>query len=353
MRKTDLFSSTPTFSNSSARSLLRSMLFISCSWLIVSCGKSSTVSGGGTGLSAPSTGPGLADAGSKNPPTEISLQAATSLECVYGGTTVVTFKDLDLDGSFDQNDEPVLSKSSICNGSPGSQGFGAGLIVENAPPASCPAGGSILKTFVDKDNDGILGALETLSSITTLCNGIDGQNGSNGSNGASAHLSVSQASPAQCPSGGAVYSSFVDGDPSPTNTIVCNGANGTNGSNGQNGEDGEDAHYYMGKVGQNVSGKLYSACHHDYLYFPDNENGSKGWLTFRHQKNGSADQGIGSTGFQIWNVDIADFSLASEVGGVIYCNLHWDPVSKILSYTVVHNSDGLAGTQGQIAIVDP
>ncbi len=351
MRKTDLFSNSKskhsTLFNQSTFIYPVFLLFI---LLVVSCGKSSTVSGGGTGLSAPSTGPGLADTGSNNPPTEISLQAATSLECVYGGTTVVTFKDLDLDGSFDQNDEPVLSKSSICNGSPGSQGFGAGLIVENAPPASCPAGGSLLKTFVDKDNDGLLGALETLSSITTLCNGIDGQNGSNGSNGASAHLSVSQASLAQCPSGGAIYSSFVDGDPSPTNTIVCNGSNG---SNGQNGEDGEDAHYYMGKVGPDVPSKLYSACHHDYLYLPDNENGSKGWLTFRHQKNGSADQGIGSTGFQIWNVDIADFSLASEVGGVNYCNLHWDPVSKILSYTVVDNSDGLAGTQGQIAIVDP
>lgn len=144
--------------------------------------------------------------------------------------------------------------------------------------------------------------------------------------------------------GGAVYTSGVTGQNTPDVTVVCIGENGQNGSNGTNSD------FIMGSVGPSVPNKVYSACHHDYLYIPDNNNGARGWLTFRHQANGSADQGIGSTGFQIWNVDIANFSLGSEVGGVTYCNLQWDPVMKTLNFTVVDNTDGLAGTQGTLQL---
>ena len=101
-----------------------------------------------------------------------------------------------------------------------------------------------------------------------------------------------------------------------------------------------------------VSGKAYSACHHDYLYLPGSAT-AKGWLTFRHQANGTADQGVGQTGFQVWNVDIANFLLVSETGSsaaVTYCTLHWDPVTKVLSYTVNDTTDHLAGTTGTIQL---
>jgi hypothetical protein len=97
-----------------------------------------------------------------------------------------------------------------------------------------------------------------------------------------------------------------------------------------------------------VSGEVYSACHHDYLYIPDTTTPTRGWLIFRHQANGSADQGIGSTGFNVWNVDISDFSLVSEDGSVTYCNLHWDPTARVLTYTVVDTADGFAGNTGTI-----
>lgn len=132
------------------------------------------------------------------------------------------------------------------------------------------------------------------------------------------------------------------GDVILSTTPICNGVQGSAGAPGQN------AQFAMGAVGPWVENKGYSACHHDYLFFPDPQNGGRGWLTFRHQKNGSADQGIGSTGFQIWNVDIADFSLASEVGGVTYCTLHWNASAKKLDYKVVDPSDGLAGLEGSI-----
>ena len=104
----------------------------------------------------------------------------------------------------------------------------------------------------------------------------------------------------------------------------------------------------MGAVGDMVENKAYSACHHDYLYIPNYLDPSRGWLTFRHQANGSLDQGIGSTGFQIWNVDIENFALASEIRNVTYCTLNWDAQNRVLNFTVVDTEDGLQGSTGTI-----
>lgn len=164
------------------------------------------------------------------------------------------------------------------------------------------------------------------------------------------------ANPSDCANGGSTLVVFLDENRNnifePEESLlseshVCNGANGSNGANGTN---GQNASFSTGSVGPDVVGKNYSACHHDYLFIPNSQNPFRGWLMFRHQGNGSHDQGIGSTGFQVWNVDIPNFSLASEVGGVIYCNLSWDSASRILSYVVVDNSDGLAGLQESIQL---
>ena len=61
-------------------------------------------------------------------------------------------------------------------------------------------------------------------------------------------------------------------------------------------------------------------------------------------------QGIGSTGFQVWNVDIENFVLASEVGGVSYCRMYWNKETRALRFTVIDASDGLAGTEGEISL---
>lgn len=121
-----------------------------------------------------------------------------------------------------------------------------------------------------------------------------------------------------------------------------NGSDGANGSNGTNGNNGANAVVSAGPVGPMVAGKQYSVCHHDYTYL------SNGWLLFSHQRNGTQDQGVGSTGFNVWRVDINDFLLVSEVGSVVYCTLHFDMTLKTLSFTVNDNSDGLAGTTGTI-----
>ncbi|NCN27795.1 hypothetical protein GW915_09495, partial [bacterium] len=236
--------------------------------------------------------------------------------------------------------ENIISSSIVCNGNSGQDGqdgIGAGIIVENAPPGSCSAGGSILKTYTDANNNTLLDNGEAITSTTTICNG---SNGSDGANGSSAYLSVSQASSQQCAAGGVVYTSSQTGQETPDVTVVCNG------------EAGQDANFIIGAVGPMVDGQSYSACYHDYLYIPNANENDRGWLTFRHQANGSQDRGIGNTGFQIWNVDIPNFSLASEVGNETFCNLNWNAASKVLNYTVQTNRDGLSGESGVINLED-
>jgi len=295
-------------------------------------------SGGGspTATTEPVTSPNPGDGFASLFPG-VTVVAALPTECPHGGSVVVSFLDANRSGGFDADDTEI-SRAPVCNGAPGAsgeQGFGAGILVETAPVLSCPAGGARLLTFSDKNNNGLLDGNESIGSLTTVCNGTAGRG---------AHLSVQSASRVQCPAGGFVYTSGVDGQPTPDVTVVCNGPAGSNGSNGQN------ATFQMGAVGPEVEGRDFSACHHDYLFIPDSNSGERGWLTFRHQRNGASDQGIGATGFQIWNVDIPSFVLQSEVGAVSYCSLQWDAARRALSFQVIDNTDGLAGTTGTIQL---
>jgi|GEM_PF-4427231 len=274
------------------------------------------------------------DLSAEPPRSEMTLVDATPEECPAGGSSLISYIDLNSNGVWDEDDE-LKSRTKICNG------YGSGIEVSSASAESCGFGGAVFKTFVDRNQNGILDGVETATSLTTICNGSPGNDGADGE---PAHLSVRLATPSECASGGHVYTSSYGGQDSPDVSLVCNG------SDGQDGTNGRDATYSMGAVGEAIAGKFYSACHHDYLYFPNSENPERGWLSFRHQGNGAFDQGIGSTGFQVWNVDIRDFSLASEKGNVVYCTMQWDAASRRLEYEVVDPSDGLAGTRGSIEL---
>lgn len=220
----------------------------------------------------------------------------------------------------------------------------------DATAAECPAGGSSFVSYLDLDGNSTLDETDDIKSRTKICNGVagtegsDGSDGTNGADGEAARLSVRNANLSECTSGGAVYTSAAGNSSTEEVTVICNGVNGQNGSNG------EDAKYSIGPVGEMIKGKAYSACHHDYLYFPNKEDPSRGWLSFRHQANGSQDQGIGSTGFQIWNVDIESFALVSEVGGVTYCTLNYNAEKRLLSYEVIDETDEQGGAKGEIQL---
>lgn len=257
--------------------------------------------------------------------TAIAVGTATLTQCPTGGLSLQTFQDLNRNGILDSG-EAIISTSAVCNGATGNQGIGAGVKVTAAPSGACPAGGTELTTFQDIDNNGTQDTGEGVTSVSTICNGVNSV------------LTSTAANSYQCLAGGTVYSTHVDGQP-PSSAIICNGVNGV---------DGTDAGIIISAVGPAVPGHPFSACHHDALYIPDYSAANRGWLVFRHQSNGAADQGIGTTGFNVWNVDIANFNLASEVGGVNYCQLHWDPSAKRLDYTVLETTYGQGGQTGTI-----
>lgn len=254
-----------------------------------------------------------------DPSMAVTLGAASSSQCANGGILVQTFYDFNRNAVLD-NGEEIVSSIPVCNGSTGSQGNGAGIIVTQAPAGSCPAGGSKLTTFIDKNNDGAQQSGENTTSQSTICNGVN------------AYITATAADNTQCVTGGVVYTTHTDGS-NPVSSVICNG---------------ENANFQMGAVGSPVKEKNFSACHHDYLYLPDESSNTRGWLIFRHQKNGSEDEGIASTGFNVWNVDIADFSLASEDLRTTYCRLNWNPDKRLLTYTVVETTYGLGGETGEI-----
>jgi hypothetical protein len=257
--------------------------------------------------------------------TAIVVVSATPEECAAGGLTLETFQDKNRNGLLDDG-EAILARSPVCNGTKGDRGIGAGIKVAAAPAGACPAGGTALTTFEDADSDGVQDAGEGTTSVSTICNGV------------SSVLTSIAANGMQCPAGGTVYTTHTDGE-EPSSAIVCDGLGGV---------DGSDAGIGISAVGPPVPGRSFTACHHDALYLPDLASPARGWLIFRHQSNGSADQGIGTTGFNTWNVDLADFNLASEGGAVTYCALHWDPATKRLTYSVVETTYGFGGQTGLV-----
>lgn len=273
--------------------------------------------------------------GSNGVNSSVSQAVASPAQCPTGGTVIATSTD---------NSDPVYSV--ICNGAKGDTGANgmngqsAYITTSIANPFQCSTGGVVISTWTDPVNP----------ATEVICNGANGTNGSNGANGASAYITTAAANNLQCPNGGFVITTSTD-KTSPVTNIVCNGATGAMGATGNSGSNGVS--YTIGNVGPIVSGKNFSACHHDFMYFPATGSATTGWLVFRHQKNGNEDQGVGTTGFNVWNVDIANFALISEVGNVTYCNLTYDPKNLTLQYSVVDKTDGLAGKSGTINLKDP
>jgi hypothetical protein len=134
------------------------------------------------------------------PSTAVTTVSATLSECPNGGTAIATFLDKNLNGVMDAGEE-ILSKQLVCNGGQGSQGnngqngingingvngaagAGIGLIQIVASSAQCPTGGKVYTYFLDKDNDGDLDNEDSVIATQIVCNGLNGTNGTNGNNG--------------------------------------------------------------------------------------------------------------------------------------------------------------------------
>lgn len=157
-------------------------------------------------------------------------------DCVAGGHRVRAGTDLDGDGVLDDGE---YTESYVCDGVDGEGGGtadGSQSLVEVTPePAggNCTDGGQRIRTGLDADDDGALGAGEY--DETYVCHGADG---ADGVEGATSLVEVT-AEPAggNCPDGGQRIRSGVDanrdgalGAGEYVDTFVCDGADGAGGA---------------------------------------------------------------------------------------------------------------------------
>jgi len=151
------------------------------------------------------------------------------VNCPEGGLAVLTGLDQDEDGILD--DGEVASTSYVCNGQ-GQDGHSTLIDTADEPPGpNCPAGGFIVSSGLDLDDDGILDP-EEVTSTEYLCNGQTGQDGH------STLISTAEEPPGpNCPAGGFIVSSGLDLDGNgvlepeevTATEYVCNGEDGQDG----------------------------------------------------------------------------------------------------------------------------
>ena len=158
--------------------------------------------------------------------TAIRTLTATTEQCPTGGFVVDTFRDANANGIYDSG-EVILTTNKICNGAQGLQGLGAGIEVRAG--TSCAAGGSLITTYVDANNNGVRDPDEQVTSISSVCNGVAGATGATGAAGQSSSVTLRAATTLQCPTHGSVIS-VRNGMDAPVDTVICNGADGKDGT---------------------------------------------------------------------------------------------------------------------------
>jgi len=172
------------------------------------------------------------ETGADGRPVLIETGDATLDACPNGGTTYVFGYDNTMDGEIDE----VLSSSSMCHGTDGTNGIDGVSPDELQMRSSfssteeCPTGGVVYVFGYDRDGDG---ALDDVLSTEIICNGEDG---ADGADGATLHVMSAPASAADCPHGGVSLSIGYDrnGDDDIDDVIVtraiCDGADGAAGA---------------------------------------------------------------------------------------------------------------------------
>ena len=179
------------------------------------------------------------------PSIAVASVELAGVPCPEGGIHLAVGTDLNLNGMLD-NDE-VLSENYLCNGvtgadgssgADGSNGLNALVALSaEAPGESCLAGGTLITTALDANNDGAIQNDEVISSIT-VCNGVDGLT--------SLMSTSAEAAGENCADGGVRVdvgldvnsNSILDAGEITNTAYICNGASGVNGTNGTNGTDG-------------------------------------------------------------------------------------------------------------------
>ena len=163
------------------------------------------------------------------------------------------FTDLDNDGELDAN-ETVINTITICDGTDGEDGEdgedGISVKVYTTPATDCNNGGTTFIFYLDTNDNDMKDDDEMIVTETTICNGedgADGENGEDGEDGANGGdgedgadadplgVQITEASTEDCPAGGIEITIFRDSNANGTledtetvldTAVICDGEDG-------------------------------------------------------------------------------------------------------------------------------
>lgn len=101
---------------------------------------------------------------------------ATPQECPAGGKVYIVYPDAN-NNHINDVDEVPLSSQIVCNGVTGSNGHSMQFSILDAPLQVCPAGGSTVLMALDINDNGFYSATDPNQQMMTICNGVNGADG--------------------------------------------------------------------------------------------------------------------------------------------------------------------------------
>ena len=164
---------------------------------------------------------------------------APGAECRNGGVAVLRGLDRNRNDRLDPGE--VTSRTAICSGSPGADGFSTVLTSRpEAAGANCPAGGYLFSWGQDRNRNNALDTAEVQGSVF-VCHGSPGEDGA-----PAVVTTEPEPSGARCPAGGQIIragadlnrNGQLDTDEVLTTAVVCNGVPGPKGDPGDAGPPG-------------------------------------------------------------------------------------------------------------------
>jgi len=290
---------------------------------------------------------------------------ASLSDCPLGGITLITYLDQNKDGQRDES-ESAESYTNICSSLQKEENEGA-EVAETASE-TCPNGGVTVYTFSDKNSDGHFDSSEKLNSIHIVCNSSTISNIS--------YFSVKDAGSETCQHGGLLFNTAT-GTNTAVTTFICDSQKKStldekladksrcpNGGNIQFLSPNESSlPFYSlkcsnnawavlsGHLGQELSSKMDSACHHFYLYLPSSELSEVSWLILINSLDFGKSR-LTSLKNKIFRNNVRDFPLTdSQNEQINYCTFSFDPNSLTLNYKTENGAEEFIGDEGSIHLL--
>ena len=100
----------------------------------------------------------------------VKVYTTRATDCNNGGTTFIFYLDTN-DNDMKDDDEMIVTETTICNGGDGADADPLGVQITEASTEECPAGGKKITIFRDSNANGTLEDTETVLDTAVVCDG--------------------------------------------------------------------------------------------------------------------------------------------------------------------------------------